>query len=122
MFPLGFAFGTSPMNGLKVEYRQINNNCYWVDDSLSPLYNQWVESSNINWNSAEHLIDYHDAYKYSVVIDYNTEPAEPYKGSAMFIHCMTGTYTAGCVAVPENDMLIILKWLDSSKDPVIIIN
>ena len=114
VFSLGFAFGTQPINGLNVEYRQLNSNCYWVDDPLSPLYNQWAESRNITWNSAEHLIDYPDAYKYSVVIDYNTNPIVPYKGSAIFIHCMTGSYTAGCVAVPENDMFIILKWLDKS--------
>ena len=122
IFSLGFAFGTQSMNGLKVEYRQINDYCYWIDDSLSPLYNQWVESSNITWNSAEHLIDYPVAYKYSVVINYNMNPVKPYKGSAIFLHCMTGNYTAGCVAVPENDMLIILKWLDISKKPIIIIN
>lgn len=121
VFPIGFAFGTQTLNSLNIEYRQINNNCYWVDDPQAPLYNQWVESGNITWNSAEHLIDYPDAYKYSVVIDYNTNPIVPYKGSAIFLHCMTGSYTAGCVAVPENDMLIILKWLDSSKKPVIII-
>lgn len=97
VFSLGFAFGTQPINGLNVEYRQLNSNCYWVDDPLSPLYNQWAESRNITWNSAEHLIDYPDAYKYSVVIDYNTNPIVPYKGSAIFIHCMTGSYTAGCM-------------------------
>ena len=121
VFHLGFAFGTQPINGFKVEYRQLNSNCYWVDDPLSPLYNQWIESSNITWNSAEHLIDYPDTYKYSVVIDYNNEPIVPYKGSAIFLHCMKGSYTAGCVAVPEKDMLFILKWLDNSKNPVIII-
>lgn len=41
------------------------------------------------------------------------EPIVPYKGSAIFLHCMTGEYTAGCVAVPENDMLIILNLLDT---------
>ena len=121
IFSLGFAFGTKSINGLNVEYRRINDDCYWVDDPLSPLYNQWTESNNITWNSAEHLIDYPDAYKYSVVINYNMEPIVPYKGSAIFLHCMTGEYTAGCVAVPENDMLIILNLLDSTKHPIIII-
>nr|WP_295092146.1 L,D-transpeptidase family protein [Ruminococcus sp.] len=122
IFSLGFAFGIQPMNNLNIEYRQININCYWIDDPLSQLYNQWVESNNITWNSAEHLIEYSDAYKYSVVINYNMNPVQAYKGSAFFIHCMTGTYTAGCVAVPEKDMLKILEWLDSSKNPIIMIN
>ena len=122
VFDLGFAFGTQPVQDLKIEYREINENCYWVDDPLSPLYNHWVESDEISWNSAEHLTDYPSAYKYSVVINYNMDPVEKYKGSAIFLHCMTDSYTAGCVAVPEKDMLEILKWLDSSKNPVIIIH
>ena len=121
IYPLGFAFGTQPLNGLKTEYRQINSNCYWIDDPESPLYNQWVESGRISWKSAEHLIDYPQAYKYSVVIEYNTSPIVPYKGSAIFLHCSSGAYTAGCVAVPEKEMLTILKDLDSSMSPMIII-
>ena len=121
-FSLGFAFGSEQMNGLDIEYRQYNENCYWVDDPYSPLYNQWVESTDITWNSAEHLSDYPQAYRYGVVINYNMSPVVPGKGSAIFLHCMTGSYTAGCVAVPESDMLYILNWLDSSKKPVIRIN
>lgn len=121
IFQLGFAFGFPSLTGLNVEYRQINYNCYWVDDPDSPLYNQWIESNNITWNSAEHLADYPVAYKYSIVINYNMSPVIPYKGSAIFLHCSTGSYTAGCVSIPENDMLEILKKLDASKTPMIVI-
>lgn len=121
IYSLGFAFGTETLTGLDVEYRKINENCYWVDDPASPLYNQWVESSRITWNSAEHLADYPLAYKYSVVINFNTSPVVAGKGSAIFLHCMTGSYTAGCAAVPEADMLFILKWLDTAKEPIIMI-
>lgn len=121
-YNLGFAFGTEKLDGLNIEYRQINNSCYWIDDPESPLYNQWVESSIISWKSAEHLADYPQAYKYSVVIDYNMSPVIPYKGSAIFLHCMTGAYTAGCVAVPEDDMLNIMKRLDPQLSPVIVIS
>ena len=121
IYSLGFAFGIQPVNDLNVEYRQINDNCYWIDDPFSPLYNQWVESSDVFWNSAEHMIDYPQAYKYAVVIEYNTDPVISGKGSAIFLHCMTGNYTAGCVAVPENDMLYMLKHLNQDMDPMIII-
>ncbi len=120
-YALGFAFGTQLIDDLSIEYRQINSDCYWVDAPESDYYNQWVESKTTTWNSAEHLSDYPQAYKYAVVIEYNTEPVIPYKGSAIFLHCMTGNYTAGCVAVPEEDMLYILKCLDSSKKPIITI-
>ena len=55
LFSLGFAFGTDPLTDLSIPYRQLNENCYWVDDPASPVYNQWQETTEINWNSAEHL-------------------------------------------------------------------
>lgn len=80
------------------------------------------ERDSITWNSAEHLMDYPQAYKYAIVINYNMSPVISGKGSAIFLHCMTGSYTAGCIAIPEDDMLYILKHLDSSKKPIIVIN
>ena len=121
VFSLGFAFGTQPMDDLSIEYRQISENCYWVDDPDSRMYNQWIETTDISWKSAEHLIDYPQAYKYSVVIDYNMYPVVPGKGSAIFLHCMTGSYTAGCVAIPEKDMQNVLYSLDTECRPIIII-
>lgn len=121
IYNLGFAFGTEYLQNLNIEYRIIKNNCYWIDDPESTLYNQWVESGNVSWKSAEHLIDYPSAYKYAVVINYNMSPIISGKGSAIFLHCMTGSYTAGCVAIPEGDMFNIIKRLDSSKNPIIII-
>ena len=47
LFPLGFAFGTESIDDLSIEYRKINENCYWVDDPLSEYYNQWCETTNI---------------------------------------------------------------------------
>ncbi len=121
LFPLGFAFGTEDLENLSVEYRKMNSHCYWVDDPESEYYNQWVESDEIRWNSAEHLADYPTAYCYTVAINYNMNPVVPYAGSAIFLHCQTGSYTAGCVAVPKNDMYQILYWLDETKKPMILI-
>ncbi len=119
IFELGFAFGTESLKRLSIEYRKLNSNCYWVDDPQSEYYNQWVESEVISWNSAEHLLDYPKAYHYAVVVNYNMNPVVPYAGSAIFLHCWTADYTAGCIAVSTSDMVEILNWLDSSKNPVI---
>lgn len=121
LFSLGFAFGIEKLEGLSIEYRQIDSRCYWVDDPESKYYNQWMESDAIRWNSAEHLADYPTAYHYAVAINYNMNPVVPYAGSAIFLHCQTGSYTAGCVAVPEKDMITILHWLDAEKIPMILI-
>lgn len=121
LFTLGFAFGTEDLEDLSIEYRKMNSHCYWVDDPESEYYNQWVESDEIRWDSAEHLADYPTAYHYTVAINYNMNPVVPYAGSAIFLHCQTGSYTAGCVAVPKNDMYQILYWLDETKKPMILI-
>ena len=120
LYSLGFAFGTETVD-TEIEYRELNENCYWVDDPQSEYYNQWVETSTPSWNSAEHLIDYEESYKYAVSINYNMDPVVQGAGSAIFLHCATGTYTAGCVAVPEDDMCAILTWLDEEQKPLIII-
>ncbi len=121
LYSLGFAFGMESIDGLDVEYRVINSNCYWVDDPESEYYNQWLETDTPVWNSAEHLSDYENSYRYGIVINYNMDPVVPGAGSAIFLHCATGDYTAGCVAVPKENMLDILKWVDSSKSPLIFI-
>lgn len=90
LFSLGFAFGTDPLTDLSIPYRQLNENCYWVDDPASPVYNQWQETTEINWNSAEHLIDYASSYHYAVVVNYNCDPVVPGAGSAIFLHCTAG--------------------------------
>jgi hypothetical protein len=68
------------------------------------------------WNSAENMT--HPLYKYGFVINYNTERI-PNKGSAIFFHIGT-SYTLGCTATSESNVISILKWLDPSKNPVII--
>jgi len=123
LFSLGFAFGMEELTDLDIEYRQVNENCYWIDDGDSELYNQWVESDDITWNSAEHLIEYPEEYKYAVVIESNNDPIVPYGGSAIFLHCnnFEYTYTLGCVAIATEDMYNILCMLDDSANPKIMI-
>lgn len=88
----------------------------------SANYNQWVEPKNTTCESAEHLIDYPQSYHYGIVIKYNMEPVIANKGSAIFLHCSTGNYTAGCVSLPENAMINVLQWVDSSLNPMILIS
>ena len=39
-------------------------------------------------NQSEHLIEYNTAYQYSMNINYNEE-GNPFKVSAIFLHCFT---------------------------------
>lgn len=128
LFKLGSAFGISSIK-TDYPYLKVTNDSYWVDDSMSPNYNKWVElnKENIkNWQSAEHLIDY-DEYKLGFIIEYNT--TEQYdelnkgndKGSAIFLHIKTKDYTSGCIATTEENIKYILNWVKTENNPYILI-
>lgn len=139
-FNLGIAFGTYDLN-INYPYIKISSNHYWVDDPNSKYYNNLVSLNEyintfkypyiVNTNqkefsSAEHLIDYPKQYECAVYIEYNVD-GEKYddgvgKGSAIFLHCLGDKgYTGGCVAIPKEEMLFILNFLDRNKNPQIII-
>jgi L,D-peptidoglycan transpeptidase YkuD (ErfK/YbiS/YcfS/YnhG family) len=55
-------------------------------------------------------------YNYGAVIAYNTART-PGLGSAIFLHVSNGTSTAGCVALPQSELLDVLRWLKPSLNP-----
>ena len=122
VFSLSSAFGHTDNPGTILPYTKINDSHYWVDDPVSQYYNKFVSTNDVvkDWSSAEHLIEYPKAYKYSVVIDYNTE-CVPGAGSAFFLHCDLGFPTYGCIAISESQMLFVLKNI-SSNAVIVIIN
>ena len=56
-----------------------------------------------------------DIYNLVIVINYNTKNIIKNKGSAIFIH-LTSNYkkTRGCIALKENDMLVLLKMINKN--------
>lgn len=127
LYALTYAFGNAQEpEGLKVPWRPITPYSDWVGDATSPYYNTWQERNDPaitqlwDFDSSEHLEDYPKQYAYSMVIDYNSDPVVPGKGSAIFFHCSTGS-TAGCIGMKEGDFLQVLQWLDSEKAPYIFI-
>lgn len=117
-YSLGTAFGQKGNPGTKLPYRGISSDDVWVDDPESPLYNTWQSKSETQdqWNSAENMN--HRLYTNGFVINYNTSQT-PYKGSAIFFH-VGNSYTLGCVATPESNVVSIMQWIDPDKNPVII--
>lgn len=117
-YTIGTAFGRKANPGTKLPYRRITSDDVWVDDPTSSLYNTWQsrQKTKGKWKSAENMNI--PAYTYGFVINYNTKRI-PYKGSAIFFHIGT-SYTLGCTATSETNVVKILKWLDPKKKPVII--
>ncbi len=122
LYDVGFAFGTSKNPGTAMEYRDVYDGIYWVDDPDSEFYNKWVdgETQDITWDSAEKMWTYSE-YAYGMVIEYNIDPIVKGKGSAIFLHVVDYTYTAGCIASDEDTIVSILKWLKPDSGPKILI-
>lgn len=111
------AFGILDNPGTKMNYTKVDKSHYWVDDSGSNYYNQFVSSKEVlkDWVSAEHIVEYEDSYQYVLATSFNLERI-PGKGSAVFLHCSSEKMeaTAGCVAVPEVYMREIMKRVEPS--------
>jgi L,D-peptidoglycan transpeptidase YkuD (ErfK/YbiS/YcfS/YnhG family) len=119
IFALSSAFGYAPSCSTKMPYRQSSAEDFWVDDSESPQYNTWVHGA-MSAKSAEKMLRSDVLYKWGVVVDYNRSPVVAGKGSAIFLHVWRrpGSFTAGCAAFSEPDVVKILRWLDPDKKPV----
>lgn len=124
-YELGTAFGWgSKPAGMKYSFKPVTKNDYWVDDVRAKEYNQWVRytgNPSSKWASFEKL--HQPLYKYGVVIRYNEDPIVKGEGSAIFLHLKTTAtrYTLGCVAIDEQHLVKILKWLDPTKNPILVI-
>lgn len=126
-FALPWAFGNSANPGAHLSYRSVDSNDWWAYDPKSPgTYNRWLEygrgSVRADW--AEHLQSFGTQYAHAVVIAYNLPTAttnpDTTKGGGIFLHVNGSGATAGCVSVGKSDMVRVLRWLDPTKHPVIV--
>ena len=123
VFSLNRCFGWGDNPGTKLQYTKFEKNDFWVDDEKSDFYNTYQKGlPNGRWVSAEDLYGIGDTYRFFIVIEYNTDVPIPGKGSAIFMHIWKGeeSYTSGCTAMAEENLLKIIKWLDPSKNPLLL--
>ena len=122
IYPLKMTFGYDANIRTKMPYRQALADDIWVDDPQADDYNQWTKIQETKAASYEMMRREDDQYKYCIVIEYNTDPVIKGNGSAIFLHIRKGEGipTAGCVAVSEEDIIKILRWLDPAATPLMI--
>ena len=113
IFSLGKLYYRSdrvPKPDTNLNTKKITKNLGWCDISNNKYYNQEVSSlKNVN---KENFFRKDNKYDYLIIINYNKNKIKN-KGSAIFIH-LTRDYKAtnGCVAVNENDFLILAKLIN----------
>ena len=143
-FGITTAFGLRPDPGTKLPYRHVDDNDRWVGDQRdAKTYNLLQHSTSPagrTWRlgHAERLGDYPIQYEHAAVIDFNrpaaatvslaaarhqyvtSRPADVRRGSAIFLHVNGAGATAGCISLGRADLLTILRWLDPSLRPRIV--
>jgi len=114
-------YGINANPGVRYGYHQLVADDYWDENSDSPTYNSFVHGVNPGAGS-EALWQTAPQYNYFAVIDYNIPavPANPPRGSAIFLHVVNKGGTAGCVALGQSDLVRVLDWLDPAASPRIV--
>ena len=109
-FRLTEGFGIKENPGLKgLKYTKLNRYLYWSGEMGT--YNTMVDSRVLGHapSNSEHLLYCNPEYNYALNINYNRKHIYK-KGSGIFLHCMGAkTYTHGCVAVSEINMIRIMQ-------------
>jgi L,D-peptidoglycan transpeptidase YkuD (ErfK/YbiS/YcfS/YnhG family) len=114
-FGFGFFFGVLANPGVRFGYRQSQPYDFWDDDPASPRYNEWVDQRRADPGRSPEPMDV-SGYDYGAVIAYNTART-PGLGSGIFLHVNIGIATAGCVTLPMDELLRVLRWLDPARSP-----
>jgi L,D-peptidoglycan transpeptidase YkuD (ErfK/YbiS/YcfS/YnhG family) len=126
VFRIGTAFGYAPQKPTdwKMSYISLTPTVECVDDTASHYYNQIVDRATVtpDWHSSEHMSEAGVAYRWGAVILQNVNPAVPSGGSCVFMHIWggAGVGTAGCTAMPQDQLEPILAWLDPAKNPILV--
>lgn len=94
----------------------LNKKMLWCDDKTSSLYNKFIDTSKIRFDtnlSFEYLFRADNIYDIIVEILHNTKPIIKGKGSAIFLHCSSknNRNTAGCVSMNKNNLIFLLNHL-----------
>jgi len=115
IFTLDSAFGTQPNPGTGLQYVQVMRDYWWDGDMKSPTYNtmQVCKKADCPFDTnpssgTENL--YIPQYAHAVVMGVN-KARVPGNGGAFFVHTTDGGPTAGCVALDDDTLVKIMRWL-----------
>lgn len=124
IFSLSKVFGYAATATTRMPYMRLRPETVCVDDPASERYTEIVTEvppSERTWKHAENMRRADDLYKWGILVDQN-ELREPGAGSCIFLHIWRGPdqATVGCTAMSEKNILDIIRWLDPSKEPLLV--
>ncbi len=121
IYRIGQTFGFAETNNTN-NYFPLTDTSICVDDINSTHYNQLIDSSKVSqvdWNSGEKMRTV-PQYKMGAMVLYNMPPVKS-AGSCIFLHIWknSASGTAGCIAMEESNLAVVLDWLHEKQQPVI---
>ncbi len=118
-------YGNAPNPGVKFAYRRLRCGDWWDEDPSSPTYNSFQHvRCGVRppfGGASEGMWEQPKPYPFLAVIEFNTHPVVPGKGSGMFLHAQTGGPTIGCISLRRDQLAAVLRWLRPGAAPVIAI-
>jgi L,D-peptidoglycan transpeptidase YkuD (ErfK/YbiS/YcfS/YnhG family) len=115
-------YGIEPNPGVRFHYHRLACGDWWDEDPSSATYNTFRHVAcglaPPFRGGSEPLWRISPQYRYFAVIQYNASPVVAGRGSAIFVHVAVGS-TAGCVSLPEAELLHLLRWLRPAAHPLI---
>ncbi|HWB61849.1 MAG TPA: L,D-transpeptidase family protein [Chthoniobacteraceae bacterium] len=120
-----FGFATPAASGItRFPYVQLTATSEGIDDSRSRYYNRVIDASRIkdrDWATSETMKTPSGAYRWGVFVEHNWD-RQPGAGSCIFIHRWQGQErgTSGCTGMPPSSLLGLIRWLDASKQPLLV--
>lgn len=110
VFKMNTPFGQADaLDGFPSDYFKVDKHDYWSDET--DTYNKHVrDETRVVSGEAIGTDGFAEIYDYVIDSGYNVGGIEK-KGSALFLHCTKANKvsTAGCVAIPKDDMETIMK-------------
>ncbi|MET8909044.1 L,D-transpeptidase family protein [Micromonospora sp. NPDC004551] len=120
-------YGIAANPGVRHPYHQLVVNDWWNENPNSSAYNTFQHTTTNPGGLSEALWQEKPAYTHFAVITYNMPPnvAKPVAnaGSGIFLHEFSSTPsgpTAGCVSLSHADLVSVLRWLDPTAQPRIV--
>lgn len=127
-YRLPSAFGLNKDPGTALPYVHSDANDYWALDRRSPSTFNTYQPNGLNGfraSEAEHIAQFTVQYRYVAVIGFNLPKpgrrANRVLGGAIFLHVNGTGPTAGCVSIYQSAMVAVLRRLDPTRQPTIVI-
>ena len=125
-FAMAFAYQPEELwKPVSMPMHRVTDRTVCVETIDSKSYNRIVEEDEQtprDWVQTDKMLRPDGLYRYGLLVNNNAPVTEPGAGSCIFFHIWRrpGAPTAGCTAMNTAAIQVILAWLDSVRQPVLV--